>query len=252
MAGPFIRAISRLVVGKKGKIMQGIGAGLDFDATDGFPGYLLGTSEPQEQYILDQLLEPGETFYDVGANIGFYSTLAGRLVGSTGRVYAFEPFPKSAGFARLNAEMNNFSHVQVIEAAVTQQNTTVTLSVAESSAHHSTAHSEYGEKSIQVKGMSIDSFLQGDVRKPDVIMIDVEGAEMEVLYGMTETIEVHKPTIMCEVHWIGDDFTKFCDQILFPLDYTVSTYFGEPIPKNLERYHALLLSPKHQSRIDHA
>src|SRR4051794_32864724 len=81
---------------RPGIIRHGIGAGLHFDATGGQPGYLFGTSEPQEQALLKQWLKPGAVFYDVGANIGFFSTLAGRLVGNTGAVYAFEPFPESA------------------------------------------------------------------------------------------------------------------------------------------------------------
>lgn len=252
MAGRFIRFVSRLVVGKRGKIMRGVGAGLNFDATGGFPGYILGTTEPQEQRILARLLKPGETFYDVGANIGFYSTLAGRLTGPSGRVYAFEPFPESAASARRNAEMNDFDHVQVIEAAVTREDQIISLAIGESPAHHSTAHAENGEKSLKVRATSIDSFSQESASQPDIIMIDVEGAEMDVLHGMIGTIRSCKPTILCEVHWIGEEFNQFCDRFLAPLDYTVMTYSGEPIPNKLERYHALLLSPRHKNRMEHA
>src|SRR4051812_46373785 len=65
----------------EGIIANGIGAGLHFDARGGQPGYLLGTSEIREQTLLTHFLSSGGVFYDIGANVGFFSTLAARVVG---------------------------------------------------------------------------------------------------------------------------------------------------------------------------
>jgi hypothetical protein len=112
------RRIDGLMTAREGVIRHGIGAGLRFDATDGQPGYLLGTSQPAEQAKLAEVLTPGGVFYDVGANIGFFSTLGARLVGPGGHVFAFESFPRCAERARHNTAMNGFDNVSVVEAAV--------------------------------------------------------------------------------------------------------------------------------------
>src|SRR4051794_40762390 len=75
--GPLVR-MSQGLVDRDGIIQRGLGKGLQFNATGGYPGYLFGTSESEEQSLLGKLLRPGAVFYDIGANIGFYSTLAGR------------------------------------------------------------------------------------------------------------------------------------------------------------------------------
>src|SRR5438046_3189821 len=103
--GPVVRWFARDVLATQGVIRHGLGAGLRFDARLGSGGYLLGTAEPDEQAALGGFLKPGDVFYDLGANIGFFATLAARLVGSGGRVYAFEPNPACAGQVRRNADL---------------------------------------------------------------------------------------------------------------------------------------------------
>src|SRR6185436_8641628 len=75
---------------QEGQIQQGEGRGLKFNAAGANAGYLLGTSEPSVQSALAALILPKMTVYDVGANVGFFSVIAARLVGSHGHVVAFE------------------------------------------------------------------------------------------------------------------------------------------------------------------
>jgi len=77
-----------------------------------------GGGEPEVQAALVKLLRPGMTFYDVGANIGFFSLLAARLVGKTGRVVAFEADPDVAARLREHAARNEFSWLGVEQKAV--------------------------------------------------------------------------------------------------------------------------------------
>ena len=60
--------------------------------------WVAGCFEPNEMYLLSQLLSSGGTFVDVGANVGLYSVAAASMVGLNGRVLAFEPSPRSASF----------------------------------------------------------------------------------------------------------------------------------------------------------
>ena len=72
------------------------------------------------------------------------------------------------------------------------------------------------------------------------MLVDIEGAEIDALRGALKTIAASKPTIMVEVHWIGDDFKAFFETELAPLGYRLSTYSGRPVPEGITRYHALL------------
>lgn len=240
---PIIEAAARRFASGVGVIRHGVGAGLKFDATGSAAGYKLGTSEIEEQQLLADLLNPGDTFYDIGANVGFYSTIAARLVGPTGHVLAFEPYGPSAELVARNSHLNGFNNVTVVQAAVSEQVGTARLhaNTGSLSTHFRMAKEDSWE-TLEVPTTSIDSYVvQHCVPRPSVVMIDVEGAENEVLRGMLMTLRKYRPTIMCEVHWTGEAFKRFFDENLVELGYKASTYSGGPLPTQPCRYHALLL-----------
>src|SRR5215218_2287703 len=80
-----------------------------------------GTLEPPVQEALRRLLAPGDVFYDVGANVGFFTLVGARLVGEGGRVVAFEPVPWCAHAVGRNIELNAFAHAQIRAEAVGAQ-----------------------------------------------------------------------------------------------------------------------------------
>ena len=97
---------------------------------------------------------------------------------------------------------------------------------------------------MQVAVTSIDTLLEeGEVRAPDFIKIDVEGAEKRVLLGMKSTLGLHRPTIVCEVHYAVSDFEQFVVDELGPLGYEIRTLDGRPIPNSDARFH-VLIQPK--------
>src|ERR1700761_660830 len=74
--------------------------------------------EPRTSALFEGLLRPGDTFVDVGAHVGYHSLLARRFVGNSGRVYAIDPQPHNCAQLLRNAELNAFSNIVVIAAAV--------------------------------------------------------------------------------------------------------------------------------------
>lgn len=237
---PLLATGVRLATGRltgTGTIRHGVGAGLRFDATGGYPGYLLGTTEPEEQAFVAAHLTPGDVFYDIGANVGFYSTIAARLVGPAGHVYAFEPHPTSAASAARNAELNGFANVTVVPAAVSDVDGRMTLGLAEISAKN---HLVDGP-GLEVDVVALDGWRRRrDARAPTLIMIDAEGAELAVLDGMREALAEHRPVVCCEVHWLGDRFLDYCRRELAPLGYRVSSLDRGPWPSH-GHWHAVLL-----------
>src|SRR5262249_5911071 len=74
--------------------------------------------EPAETRVLVDLLAPGDIFIDVGAHIGWFSTLASRIVQPSGRVIACEPYPANAVALRKNLALNGTGNVEVVESAL--------------------------------------------------------------------------------------------------------------------------------------
>jgi FkbM family methyltransferase len=142
--------------------------------------YWTGAYERELQDALVRLLRPGMAVWDVGAHIGFFSLLAARLVGREGVVHAFEPM--SANRARLEAglALNAGAGVVVHDRAVS-----ATPGRAELHAHeHTTMWSllETGRQGQPVEVVTLDQ-LAGELGAPQLVKIDVEGAEVDVLRG---------------------------------------------------------------------
>ena len=182
-------------------ISHGAAAGLRFNTAGANPGYALGTTEPLVQEALRRLLRPGDVVYDIGANVGFFTVLAARLVGSGGAVVAFEPLPSTAEALRRNAALNGFAHVTVVARAVGRAAGAAKLALREESTWARLAAPGETGPTVEVEMVAIDDLVgSGAIRPPALVKIDVEGAELEVIAGMRRTIAAHHPTILCEMH----------------------------------------------------
>jgi FkbM family methyltransferase len=235
-----INFLGQLLAGS-GVIQRGAGKGLRFNGRGCSPGYVAGTSELLEQSLMLKHLAPGGVFYDVGANAGFYAVIGARAVGPTGQVYAFEPMPKLADRVRENAKLNSMANLEVIEAAVSSDDDVVSFGVQGSlSMLNSIRASDKTAEQMRVRALRLDTFSL-EHRPPTLILIDIEGDEIQALKGGLRTIVAYRPILMVEVHYLGKALVNFYEQILRPLAYDASTYDGQPLPSKPVRYHALLV-----------
>jgi FkbM family methyltransferase len=164
-----------------------------------------GGLESSVQEALVRHLGRGGAFYDIGANVGFFSLLGARLVGlDQGRVYAFEPAPDNAEAIRRNAELNGAGNISVITKAVAAQTGVARLQIVDDQSWSKlveTGEHPNRQEEIEVETAALDDLLaRREILPPTVVKIDVEGAELSVLAGMRRTIEEHRPTIICELH----------------------------------------------------
>ena len=184
-------------------ILSGPGKGLKFKVLPNDTSFDLGINEVPVQEAFAGILKPGQVFFDIGANFGFFTIIGGRLVGKTGQVIAFEPVPGNARTVRYNIAANQFDHVTLMEMAVAEKPGRGKLFVTAHSGGSTLASVRRPQdttEEIEVTLESIDSLRQaGKIPAPDVVKIDVEGAEMGVLLGMTETISNSRPTFLIEV-----------------------------------------------------
>ncbi len=156
-----------------------------------------------EQTVVQQYLRPGMIFYDIGANIGFFSLLAGRIVGKDGRVIAFEPDPELGARLRVNVRRNDLQVISVEEKAVWFESGTVSFERADpaTSPDRGLGHivARGGDDTIQINTASLDDFVLA-APAPDFLKCDVEGAEVEVFRGAGRLLTEKRPIILCEMH----------------------------------------------------
>jgi FkbM family methyltransferase len=165
--------------------------------------YFDGGGEPEVQLALQQHLREGMTFYDIGANIGFFSLLAARLVGKEGRVVAFEADPEIAARLREHMERNAFGWIMVEQRAVWSEPRTVFFARTDpaTSPDRGLGHvvSASAGDTIQVSAASLDDYTRTQPA-PDFLKCDVEGSEVEVFRGAQRLLKEKRPGIICEMH----------------------------------------------------
>lgn len=179
-------------------------------------GLVRGALEPSVQEALRRHVAPGATVYDVGANIGFFTLLAARLAGPTGRVEAFEPLPAAADGLRRHVTLNDAQTVTVHEVAVGARGGRAQLmAVQEGSWSHLAQRGRHPDtvQVLEVDLVSIDELVAGGMSPPDFVKIDVEGAEIDVLEGMRQTVAAHEPVIVCELHGSNAEFLAHIETI---------------------------------------
>ncbi len=183
--------------------------------------YLRGEGEAATQSTVAAYLRPGMVFYDLGANIGFFSLLAARMVGASGKVFSFEPDAEVAARLRENAARNRFENIEVTEAGVWSASGIFDFAAADSaSPDHGTGRFVSDGAGRPTRCVSIDDFAR-TAPPPQAIKCDVEGAEVEVLRGARQTLETHRPWVLCETH--SQEADRDSRAILEELGYAIES-----------------------------
>src|ERR1700730_7381841 len=139
--------------------------------------------EPLLEYC-NRLVTKGAVVIDCGANQGIYACAFGALVGSRGRVYAFEPQAYAAEALHRNARLNGVAHVSVERTAISNANGTAMLDVSSGPVSASILKNMGGSRTISVPTLSLTSFAERvDLRRLDFIKLDIEGGEYDALIG---------------------------------------------------------------------
>jgi len=145
--------------------------------------------------ILGLVLSDGAAFVDVGANVGYYTRMAARIVGPNGKVLAFEPLPTAYQLLQRNSA--DLVNVLALQSALGDRSGTVPFYVHPSGDQSSTMNMGDAQEQIRVEIKTLDS-MTGQFDRVDFIKIDVEGSELQVLQGGKETIERFEPVIQFE------------------------------------------------------
>ena len=147
------------------------------------------------------LLRPGDHFLDVGANIGYVSLIASRIVGPTGKVDSIEPEPHNRGRLLENIAANDATNVTVHAVAASDSTGTATIHMPEGGPYNHGTSSFFAVRGktipTEVLTVRLDERVTGS---PKLIKMDIEGAEPLGIAGMTKLFDVPKPPALVIEH----------------------------------------------------
>jgi FkbM family methyltransferase len=205
-------------------VLSGCNRGFQWIAGSHTHGCWIGWYEPDVQDALRRLIKPGMTVWDLGANAGFYTLAFARMVGARGRVIAFEPSAKNAHHLLTHVRINRCDNVVVHQSAVTAACGFASFAIHDGS--ESMSHVSGSPTGYVVATVSIDQIVfQHPEWWPDILKIDVEGAEEGVLSGgLSLLASPRPPTIVMSLHGLSQ--AQRCLEILHEHAYDVTTLGG--------------------------
>lgn len=175
--------------------------------------------EPEQTAAMVQEIRPGQTFFDIGANVGYYSILASRLVGPAGKIAAFEPLVRNLSYLHRHVELNRADNIRLLPFALSSENTILSFSTGPNSAM---GHLELnGGGDVLVPTVTLDEIAERLGLIPDVMKMDVEGAEMEVFRGAERILSEARPTIFLSTH--SPELREQCLALLKDYGYSVES-----------------------------
>jgi FkbM family methyltransferase len=174
---------------------------------EGLPLTEYWSSDRSDLQFVWSFLQPGMTFFDLGAYHGIYSVVAAKRLGSQGHVTAFEPSARERRRLGLHLQMNG-CHVSVEPYAVTSEAGSFRFFTVASgfTSMNSLVYppTDNPVSETNVDGICLDQYLATiGIAKVDLIKLDIEGGELDAFRGARHTLEVIRPLIICEVlDWV--------------------------------------------------
>ena len=180
--------------------------------------------------FLDKMDLSGKTAFDIGAHLGFHTLHFAQKVGQSGSVIAFEPNPANIGRLSMIVDKNKdlSGRIAIVNKAVSDRKGSIAFTCSDTIDDGASCggfiegsdtfyeKSSYEEKRgfhpITVEALSLDEAIgSGTLKKPDLIKIDIEGAEHLAIKGAVNTLKKYMPILLIEIH------SKLNDEIITPL-----------------------------------
>ena len=204
------------------RTLGGLNRGMKWRVGSHTHGCWIGSYEIAKQRAVLRLAAPGMKVLDIGANAGFYTLGFARLCGPAGHVWAFEPDPRNLENLRFHLAVNGVTNATVVAAAVCDRGGSARFEPGPSRA---TGHLS-GSGTREVATVALDTLLdEGAIPVPDLVKMDVEGAEASVLEGAARILAAGRTTWLVAVH--GSAQLERCTDILRRSGHAVET-LGTP------------------------
>ena len=213
------------------RIKQGLGANLLWKRHHRYVnGYWIGHYELPIQDALKRLIKPGDTFFDVGANAGFFTLIASRLIGTAGRCIAFDPSPENTRSIAEQIELNSLTNCTVVGEAIADcEGTAEFYFESPGSPVGHLGQSGNGEQRMEVTTTTLD---HAALRfgAPNFIKMDIEGAEGLALQGAAGMLNEIRPIWLIELH--SDECERAVREQMSAAEYEFFDLQGERVAAN--------------------
>ncbi len=178
--------------------------------------FIKGKYVKRDTDVLTENVKKGETVYDIGAHVGYFSVLCSDIVGKQGRVYSFEPLPMNLLFLRKHIKINNCENIKVFKTCISDS---ISEEFFDNTQGSATGHLS-PEGKLKVSVNTLDNLLNnGDIKPPDFIKINAEGAEQSILIGGMNCISKYKPKLLITFH--TEELKDNCINILSRYGYNI-------------------------------
>ena len=179
------------------------------------------------------VLTDKDVFFDIGANVGYFSCLA--LSSKSKLVVSFEPDPRNAEIINFNFNINNFnpSNYNIINVALGEENGSAIFyrgNTANTGISGLIKNYDEYESQFEVKVQTLDSLIENGLTPPTVLKIDTEGYELNILKGAKTLLKNHPPRIIVFEANTNEEFTAI---------RTLLSEFGYQFYKELKDAHGL-------------
>lgn len=175
---------------------------MSFDSNHSMRMYAGQQYEPFEQKVFSRQIRPGDIVLDIGAHIGFFTLIFAKLVGPSGLVFAFEPSPDSFKVLEHNVTINGYSNVILEQVAVSDKTKRVKLFTGRKiTADNRIYDSHDGLPSVEVQAVSLDDYFSVYAGTINFIKMDIQGAEVAALHGMSALLRRSPNVIIAAEFW---------------------------------------------------
>ncbi|RMF92192.1 MAG: FkbM family methyltransferase [Candidatus Schekmanbacteria bacterium] len=194
--------------GYRTEISFDLGEKIILDIDDWIPYQIFLTGYYAIEYLhtsyFRKIVKEGMVFFDVGANIGYYTLQAAVRVGKGGKVYAFEPVSSTYKKLKENVEINSLTNVVLCPFVIYEKEGEMEIALGDKgnsgSAKIPFPDNSCDERKEKVRAITLDNFVERNrINRVDLVKIDVEGCEYSVLKGMVKILSKLKPTILIEL-----------------------------------------------------
>ena len=203
-----------------------------------------GIHEKLVTNLIKKEIHSGDVVLDIGAHIGYYTLQFANLVGSTGKVYAFEPEPKNFELLKKNVQINKHDNVVLIQKIVSDKDGIVEFFVSKlDSIGNKLFKSEESADSIKIESTTLDEYFKDSKEKIDFVKMDIQGGEGKATLGMKNFLKKNNPKIIQEWwpdalkqnHTNPEDHLKFLQHIGYKFYEIDSTVKKNILPITIEQ-----------------
>jgi FkbM family methyltransferase len=178
-------------------ILQGPGRGLKWIVRSYNHGCWLGSYDFEKQLVLREIVRPGDVVYDVGAHVGYFSIIFGKLVGASGAVYAFEPMKENYDFVLEHISINKLTNVRAVNAGIAATSGTACFATE----NHTATYHRTDSGSVRVPVYNLEEYVRDNgLPAPNVIKMDIEGEEMYVVPSILDFVIRHRTKLLVSTH----------------------------------------------------